>query len=77
MDRYEISYFRRVQVVELHGPQFTHEHLQKVAAFKRLRSLVLSGTSITSQELTQWHKSHSGVEVRMNSAAGEMTLAAK
>lgn len=77
MDRYEIRYFRRVQSVELVGPQFKHEHLQKVSDFKQLRSLVLNGTSITPQELTQWHQSHPRVEVQLYSSAGEMKLAAR
>jgi hypothetical protein len=77
VDRHEILLFRRVQAVELTGEQFTREHLQKVSAFTQLKMLVLNGTSISSRELGEWHQAHPQVEVRMNTANGLITLAAR
>jgi len=77
MDRHEIRLFRRVQTVEFTGEQFTRAHLQKASHFKQLKTLVLSGTSITPRELKEWHQDHPRVEVRMTSGMGELTLAAR
>jgi len=77
VDRHEIRLFRRVQTVEFNGKQFTREHLQRVSHFNQLKSLMLNGTSITPQELKEWHQDHPRVEVRMISGTGELTLAAR
>jgi hypothetical protein len=63
MDRHQISLFRRVEEVELSGDTIGPSHLRLVARFAALRSLVISHTAISQEDIDQWRKEHPSVSV--------------